>query len=233
MINKIYEFHAELEDFKPKIWRRFQVSDNISIAEIGYIVMTMYEMEASHLLSVEHERPYLTPSGKLSKRTELICHYDIPDEDGWWKERGGEDATKVKLSDLNLEAPSRLLVWYDFGDDWRVIVKLEKILSSEDLPNAELPRVLEGKGFGIVEDCGGIYGLTDLVDAFKTKEGEEYERFSEWMGVEDFNIKAFDIDDMNVRVKNIPQIYKKIYEKRKSPTKKEFDLIGRDYLQKK
>ena len=227
--HKIYEFYAELEDFKPKIWRRFQASGDISVAELGYIIMTMYEMKASHLLAVEHERPYLTPSGRKSKRTELICRYDIPDGDGWWKVHEGEDATKTKLSDLNLEAPSWLLVWYDFGDDWRVIVKLEQTLNGDDLPGSELPRVLEGKGFGIVEDCGGVYGLAELVEAFKTKEGEEYKEFSEWLGVDDFDIKAFDIDDMNFRVKKIPKIYKKIYENWKSPTKREIELIERVY----
>ena len=61
----IFQFYAELDDFKPKIWRRFQVAGNITVARLGYIVMTMYEMEANHLLAIEHERPFLTPSGRV------------------------------------------------------------------------------------------------------------------------------------------------------------------------
>lgn len=231
-VNKIYQFYSELEDFKPKIWRRFQVAADITVAELGYVVMTMFEMMASHLLAIEHERPYLTPSGRQSKRTELLCRYDIPDEFSDWKELGGKDATKTKLSSVKFEPTSRLLVWYDFGDDWRVILKLEKILKNEELPDGEFPRVLEGKGFGIVEDCGGIWGLDDLVEAFKEKEGESYEQFSEWLGIKEFDITAFDIDDMNFRLTKIPQIYKQIYEKRISPTKKSIDLIERKYLGK-
>jgi len=233
---KIYQFYSELEDFKPKIWRRFQVSDDITVAEFGYIVMTMYEMMASHLLAIEHERPFFTPSGRLSKRMELLCRYDIPNdfkdpfED--LKSWNSEDATKTKLSTLEIETPSRLLVWYDFGDDWRVILKLEKVFEVEELPNVELPRVLEGKGYGIVEDCGGIWGLYDLAQAFKEKEGETYEELSEWLGVEDFDITAFDINDMNFRLTKIPQIYKKIYEDKISPTKKSIELIERKYLKK-
>ena len=45
----IYQFYAELSDYKPKIWRRFQVLDNITMARLGYIIMTMFEMQASHL----------------------------------------------------------------------------------------------------------------------------------------------------------------------------------------
>ena len=232
-IKKIYQFHSELEDFKPKIWRRFQIADDITIAELGYIVMTMYEMMASHLLAIEHERPFLTPSGRLSKRMELICRYDIPDDFGDWKDDWrGEDATKIKLSELQFEPTSRLLVWYDFGDDWHVILKIEQVFEGDELPDYEFPRVLAGKGFGIVEDCGGIWGLSDLVEAFKAKEGEAYKQFSEWLGVEDFDITAFDINDMNFRLTKIPQIYKKIYEDKISPTKKSIELIERKYLKK-
>lgn len=226
---RIYQLYAELEDYKPKIWRRFQVTDDITIAQLGYVVMTMYEMMASHLLAIEHERPFLTPSGRFSKRMELICRYNLPDEEGEWKDFGGEDATKTKLSRLNLETPSRLVVWYDFGDDWRVVVTLEQIIVEPDLPSGELPRVLDGKGFGIVEDCGGIPGLYDLAEAFKTKQGEEYENYREWLGVDDFNITAFDIDDMNFRLKNIPIIYQQIYESGLTPTQKSIDLIERKY----
>lgn len=56
----------------------------------------------------------------------------------------------------------------------------EKIDNSRDyirLPNqynihaGELPNVLEGEGFGIIEDCGGAGGLEELGKAFKKKKG--------------------------------------------------------------
>jgi len=65
----IYQFYAELADYEPKIWRRFQVAGDITVARLGYIVMTMYEMEANHLLAIDLERPLRTPSGRLSNRT--------------------------------------------------------------------------------------------------------------------------------------------------------------------
>jgi len=227
----IYQFYAELEDYKPKIWRRFQVAGNITIARLGYIVMTMYEMNASHLLAIEHERPYLAPSGKQSSRMELIGRYDIPDIDGNLFDPDNGDATKIKLSSLkSLEPPSYLVVWYDFGDDWRVRITLERIFSDPDLPGKELPRVLEGKGYGIIEDCGGIWGLADLTEAFKEKNGEEYEHYREWLGVDD--LETFNLDDVNFRLKKLPAIYAKIYEQKLYPTKASIDLIERRYLEK-
>ncbi|MDR0531600.1 MAG: plasmid pRiA4b ORF-3 family protein [Oscillospiraceae bacterium] len=233
MTQPIYQFYAELEDYKPKIWRRFQVAGNSTVARLGYIVMTMYEMRASHLLAIEHERPFLTATGRLSRRMELIRRYAIPDEAGEWKEFDDADATQTKLSQLDFEENSRLLVWYDFGDDWRVIVKLEKIFSDPALPAKELPRVLEGKGYGIVEDCGGIGGLEDLAAAFKAKQGDAYDEYREWLGVDELDLAHCDLDDMNFRLKKLPRIFADIYEKHLYPTQQSIDLIERKYLEKK
>ena len=223
----IYQFYAELEGYKPKIWRKFQVDENITVARLGYTVMAMYEMQASHLLAIEYERSLLTPSGKKSSRTELIDRYGIPndfDDDFGFDDK---DATKTRLSELQLEEPYSLLVWYDFGDDWRVRITLKEAQNNPDLPQSELPRVFGGKGFGIVEDCGGIYGLADLAAAYKTKRGKEYKQYREWLGLDDFDLAAFNIDEMNIRVKKLPDIYAKIYEKKRPPTQKEIKLITR------
>lgn len=42
----IYQLYVELEDYKPKIWRRVQVQNNITMAKLGYIIMTLFEMQA-------------------------------------------------------------------------------------------------------------------------------------------------------------------------------------------
>jgi len=131
---------------------------------------------------------------------------------------------------LNLDAPSRLVVWYDFGDDWRVLATREKTIDDPDLPAKELPRVLQGKGHGIIEDCGGIYDLAEVTQAFKEKKGEEYERYREWPDVDDLDMEAFDLEDMNFRLKKLPAIYAKIYERRQAPTQADIRLIERNYL---
>jgi hypothetical protein len=128
----------------------------------------------------------------------------MPDNAENYGDDDSEDATRTKLSKLNLEAPSRVVVWYDFGDNWRVLGTLEKELDEPGLAAEELPRVLAGEGFGIVEDCGGIcgiYGLAELAQAFKKRKGEEYEEYREWLGVDSLDLTKFDLDDMNFRLK--------------------------------
>jgi hypothetical protein len=228
--HRIYQFYSELQDYQPRIWRRFQVSGNISIAKLGYIIMTMYEMRASHLFSVVCTFDY---HGKKKE-----TYYEVPMDEAEPFDLGGnivrKDATQVKLMRISNSPQKDLFhVNYDFGDDWWVDIDLEQIFVDDDLPGNELPRVLEGEGFGIIEDCGGVGGLEDLARAFKEKEGESYDQYSEWLSVDDLDLSAFDIDDMNFRLKKLPRIFKQIYESGLEPTQKSIDLIERQYLMKK
>ncbi|MCL2774761.1 MAG: plasmid pRiA4b ORF-3 family protein, partial [Oscillospiraceae bacterium] len=247
----IYQFYSELDDFKPKIWRRFQVTDDITMARLGYIVMTMYEMTASHLLAIEvpkgenlrhymqtkfpdFDKDFLDKQANIDGKP-VIWRYEIVDdsfESVDMPHIREADATQTRLHHVINEVGERVQVNYDFGDDWWVNLTLEKVFEDKDLPGRELPRILEGSGFGIVEDCGGTPGLDELVKAFRKRKGESYEQFRDWLGIEDFDIVAFDIDDMNFRLKKIPRIYKQCYEDRFRPTQKSIDLIERKYLKK-
>jgi len=42
-------FEGKLEDYTLKTWRRFEVNGSKTMAELGYILTTMFEMQASHL----------------------------------------------------------------------------------------------------------------------------------------------------------------------------------------
>lgn len=243
----IYQFYAELDDYKPKIWRRFQVTDDISVARLGYIVQVLFEMTASHLMTIEvpfSENYNAATKAKhpndffLLMNEEEIYRYEIMDEDledfdDPHRKVRVLDAVNTRIRNALYNQGDKLNVNYDFGDNWWVSLTLEKVFTDKELPGSELPRVLEGAGFGIVEDVGGTGGLESLAKAFKKKKGADYKQFSQWLGVEDLDMAAFDLDDMNFRLKKIPRIYKQCYEDRLSPTQRSIDLIERKYLRKK
>lgn len=241
----IYQFYAELDEYRPTIWRRFQVTDNITVARLAYIVMTLFEMKASHLFAVEvpwHEnfckelrKRGLEESdiGKISTGMHPVWRYEVPDTgaDEFDDPEGIEisDATKETLSKAIRHEGDTLSLNYDFGDNWRVSLTLESATVDAALPGAALPRALAGAGFGIIEDCGGVSGLMELKKAFTRKKGELYKELREWLGVDELDMTAFDIDDMNFRLKKVPRIYKQLYEDRLRPTQRSIDLIERKY----
>ena len=118
---------------------------------------------------------------------------------------------------------------YDFGDNWRFNIVLEKIFQDENITGRELPRVIEGEGFGIIEDCGGTMGLEDIKKSFEIKRGKDYEMYSNWLGIEELDLDKFDLEDLNFRLKKLPRIFKDSYEYGLEPTEQSIKILERGY----
>lgn len=106
-------------------------------------------------------------------------------------------------------------------------ITLENIMRHLDSEDITLPEVIDGEGFGIIENCGGTWGLADIVKAFHNKKSKSYKEYSDWLGIDHFNIALFNINEMNDRLQKIPNIYKRSYEGKKSPTVSEINFIER------
>jgi hypothetical protein len=89
--------------------------------------------------------------------------------------------------------------------------------------------VLKGEGFGIVEDVGGVGGLENLAKVLKKGKGKEYKETCEWLDSDSLDLEAFDIDDMNFRLKKLIRVYRESYECRYDPTEKSLSLLLREY----
>ncbi len=64
---------------------------------------------------------------------------------------------------ISLEGNRKFRYWYDFGDDWWHTVAIEKRLPADaEAPPAQL---LAGENACPPEDCGGLWGYADLLDA--------------------------------------------------------------------
>lgn len=71
----------------------------------------------------------------------------------------GDDILEYNLSYLDIEAKDKFTVVYDFGDNWEFNVRVSKIVSGYHDKDFE---ILDGTGYGIVEDCCGAYGLWNI-----------------------------------------------------------------------
>ena len=243
---QIYSLYAELKDYTPKIWRRFEVVSNITIARLGYILMTLFEMQARHLFCFDLPfsenyrirmadqyspkeidrliRTFFTENpGYRNLQLELKTEYIDSSPDS-------ADAAETVLKNVLNLIGEQIYFTYDFGDNWEVVVKLEKMSRDDTTPASDFPRALEGAGFGIIEDCGGVPGLTDITAAYKKKSGRAYREYCEWLDMPDLDLDSFDLDDMNFRLKKLPRIFRDIYENSLEPTQRAIDMIERKYL---
>jgi len=220
---------------------------NITMADLGYVVMTMYKMMAEHLFRFEMKLKKSAPErhmpqglidnseyvsvllNSLSDLSDKKAPSELFDEffapKRWFFELIYEDfdlmfrptdmvfdVMESNLRDVMSVPGEKITFDYDFGDDWRVELKLEKVIEDNGLSDEEIPRILAGKGYGIIEDCGGVWGLAEMAEAFKVRSGEKYEMYREWLGVDDLDLEMFDIEGMNNELKYRPKKYSEIYE---------------------
>jgi hypothetical protein len=114
------------------------------------------------------------------------------------------DERKVRLSDLVLCVGDSIEYVYDFGDDWRHALVLEKALSADE--NSRYPICLAGEGACPPEDCGGPPGYEHLREALADTSDPEHEQFREWLGLDDgaeFDPRRFDLGHANQALRQI------------------------------
>ena len=122
---------------------------------------------------------------------------DISDSDMNIIER--YDATKEQIHNavsLN-DKDNQFIINYDFGDSWRIKLKLEEIYGEDNLKNNDMPYVTSGKGYGIVEDCGGPDSLMQIAETHN---------------LESVDLSHFDKNELNdMLLSNMPS-FQTLYE---------------------
>jgi hypothetical protein len=157
---KIMQFKLELADYKPKMRRTLQVAENISAEDFCYIVMKAFNCYAAYHL-------YALNVG--NGEDEIRYQIEYPESDFWENDR---EIKGVKLKDIFKEVGDTAVLNYDFGDNWEFKCELEKSGVEVEADKKEFPKILDGKGYGIIEDCGGIYGLKDIEEFYAEKKFE-------------------------------------------------------------
>lgn len=170
-----YKIKVMLMGSKPPIWRRILVPSNMPLLKFHQLLQIVMGWEDDHLHQFEAGRQ---------------C-FGMPDS-GFLSEV--KDEARVKLQELLPAEGSSALYEYDFGDEWKHELVLEKVLPhDEDEP---LPKCLGGKRACPPEDCGGMWGYERLLAAIGDTEHPEHAELSEWLG-EGFDPEHFDAAEVN------------------------------------
>lgn len=231
----VYKIKAELCELEKEIWREFIISPNITMETFAFSLMTMFDMDGSHLYRFEIKRrkqkekefrkkgfsKYQIEDLLKTVRDIEIQSYvdeemDASDDDfmiEMLKQQPPErfEAYAVKLIKfLNKENPEIHFI-YDFGDNWDIKITLKKSDFMTDIPPTSLPFITAGQGSGIIEDCGGAYGLKSIKKAFEAKNGEDYEQYKDWLGVDDIDLSTFDVEKSNKNIAKQIKSFKKSF----------------------
>lgn len=182
MTTKIFQIQIALKGFKPKIWRRILVPSDLLLSHFHKIIQTTMGWTNSHLHQFIRGKVFFS------------------DEDPEFDMYGSIESVnykkkKIRISDLLQIEKDKIIYEYDFGDSWNHEIILEKILPVDSA--VKYPVCLAGKMSCPPEDCGGIWGYSNMLEILKQPDNEEYEEMIDWLG-EDFDPKYFEVDEINL-----------------------------------
>jgi len=157
----VYQIKVGLRGAKPPIWRRLEVPANISLARLHTVIQIAFGWDDSHLHVFE------TPYGSFGDADPGLGH---------------RSEAPVTLEQVAPAVNSKLRYTYDFGDDWDHDILVEKVLDHNE--SAAYPRCTGGRRAAPPDDCGGIWGYAELVEALSDPDDQEHQDRLEWLGLD-------------------------------------------------
>jgi hypothetical protein len=176
----IYQIKVTLLGTKPPIWRRLLVPSTLSLARLHDVLQTTMGWAGGHM----HEF-------RTADR-----HFGIPDPEDRSMGMQVENERSIRLSSVLRRAGAKLIYTYDFGDNWEHAVVLEKLLPAQLSLDLEYPICIDGKLACPPDDCGGIPGYYELIEALADPEHDRHEEISEWI-TDGFDPRAFSVENVN------------------------------------
>jgi len=180
---EIYQIKVTLLGTSPPIWRRLLVPADLTLAQLHDLLQAAMGWEDGHMheFSLGQRR-----FGRPNPEDRLMGMPSV------------ENERTVRLSSVLGRVGAKVIYTYDFGDGWEHGIVLEKRLPV-DL-NTTYPVCTDGQLACPPEDCGGVPGFYDLVEALADPNHERHAELRDWIG-DDYDPQAFSLDEVNRRLR--------------------------------
>ena len=180
MIEPVARIYIELQDFQPRIWRRVDVPLTSHLLTLHYIIQFAFGWTDSHLFPVHHRESQTTVYRARRTSSGASSFYR---------------AAGLRLRTLVARGVEQFVYVYDFGDDWRHEIVIERVAEGE--ANIDYPAFVDGKRRGPPEDVGGNYGFMQFLEAVRNPMHDEHRDMIRWYGKP---FDPFDIDEERIRM---------------------------------
>ena len=203
---RIYCLKITVGDTDPPIWRRLEVYAGMEMDSLATAIDTVFGWSGEHLGEFNIKGRSIGDDGEWRldepdrleapfKQLRKLLQGRASDEQKREQAREllesmgskfqaaedsseQDDAGVPTLSDLVPRVRTKFTYTYDFGDDWKHLIEVEKIAPAE--PGVRYPRCTDGARANPIEDCGGPWGFADLLAAAGHPEHERFGDLEEW-----------------------------------------------------
>ena len=169
--NEFATVRIELRHTDPLIWRQVEVPTSITLKVLHDIIQIVMGWFDCHFWEFT-----------IGKQ-----RYGLPTNDAWGTEPSIA-AAKVRLRDVLKPRKTVIDYTYDFGDGWEHRLTVTDVRAGQS--GVSYPRYIAGQRNGPPEDCGGIPGFYELLEAIADPAHPSHADLKEWVG--DYDPVAFD-----------------------------------------
>jgi hypothetical protein len=182
----VYQLKITLKDCRPPIWRRVQGRSDTTLAQLHWVIQFSMGWTNSHLHS-------FTIQG---------IEYGVPMPEFDFDDMEVLDERSVQLSTVIPGEKFKFSYLYDFGDSWEHDILVEKVLEAD--PEISYPICIKAQRACPPEDCGGVWGYRNFLEAIQDPDHPEHDELLEWVGGS-FDPEDADFDEINPLLKRIPK----------------------------
>ncbi len=184
----VYYLKVTLKDSNPPIWRDILVPSNLTLENLHYVIQAVMGWGNYHLHQFIAGKVLYTEAVEDDNHDNYYS-LDASDDDEY-----DRNEKKYTVSQLLTQESASIIYEYDLGDSWTHKIELKHILPADN--NAQQPRCIQGEQACPPEDCGGIWGYTDMLETLKNAKTSERKEMLPWIG-DNFNPNYFDINAVN------------------------------------
>ena len=196
-MTKVLTFKVEIEGLEDKIWRKIEITDRRTVADLAYTILASFHSLAYHLYDIEYKNKFYD------------CWICIEDD-----HRDVElvNAVITKLGSIGLKENDTMRMEYDSGSTTTFIITY---LGESDFRRGNgmhYPYVIDGAGYGMIDDITSeeLKQIVENID--KTGKSDYYALLMHGRDSYNYDYRIFNLDKNNLQVRRYFQKIKYKYE---------------------
>ena len=192
----VLTFQVGIEGLEDKIWRKIEITDRRTVADLAYTILATFDSLAYHLYDIKY------------KNKVYDCMIDIE-----YNHCDVElvNAVTTKLSDMDLKENDTMEMDYDTGSTTTFKITYLGSREMEKYNGKHYPYIIDGAGRGMLDDLCD-FELKEIVDDIDKKGYSEHYFTPGYERTIKYDYRKFNIKNNNALLKGLVLDIKNGYE---------------------
>lgn len=185
-MTKVLTFQVEIEGLEDKIWRKIEITDRRTVADLAYSILATFRSLAYHLYDIEYKNKFYD------------CWICIEDD-----HRDVElvNAVVTRLSEIGLKEKDTMRMEYDTGSTTTFNITYLGQSEFRKGNGMHYPCIIDGAGYGMIDDITSEELKDVISDIDKKGKSDYYVLRIDGRNSEIYDYRNFDLDKNNLYVR--------------------------------